>query len=122
MSRPVRTRRVYDPPSHDDGYRVLVDSLWPRGLKKADAALDEWCRDAAPSTGLRKWFAHDPERSEEFARRYREELETKDAVVERLCGLAASGQLTLVYAARDTEHNNAVVLARVIDGRTGAQP
>jgi uncharacterized protein YeaO (DUF488 family) len=115
----VRIKRAYEPRAPEDGYRVLVDRLWPRGLRKADANLDEWRKDVAPGEALRKWFQHDPSRWVEFQRRYRHELEG-DAVRSELGALAQrarSETVTLVYAARDEEHNNAVVLQREIERR-----
>jgi len=108
----IRTKRLYDPPEPGDGRRVLVDRLWPRGIKKADAPFDEWLRDAAPSTELRRWFAHDPAKWDEFRRRYAKELEAPAAraAVERLKELASRGDVTLLYSAKDEVHNNAVVL------------
>lgn len=102
-------KRVYEQPAAADGRRVLVDRVWPRGIKKADANLALWLKDVAPSTGLRKWFGHDPAKWDEFQRRYRAELDGSPALDE-LKKLAAQGRLTLVYAARDEQHNNAVVL------------
>jgi uncharacterized protein YeaO (DUF488 family) len=113
----VRVRRVREEPSTDDGTRVLVDRLWPRGLAKADAVYDEWLRDVAPSTELRRWFSHDPERFDEFAGRYRAELEAEPAAsaLARLRTWAADGALTLLTATRDVENSHARVLARVLD-------
>lgn len=114
----VRVRRVYDEPDPDDGTRVLVDRVWPRGLTKDKARLDQWCKQVAPSTQLRKWYSHDPERFEEFDRRYREEL--KDAerapALEHLQELARSGRLTLLTATRHAEISQAAVLADLIRG------
>ena len=110
----VRLRRVYEPAAEDDGYRVLVDRLWPRGVSRERARLDEWARDLAPSAELRRWFGHEPARFEEFRRRYREELLTHADELEVLRARARSGRLTLVYGARDTEHNDAVVLAEIL--------
>ncbi|RMF38257.1 MAG: DUF488 family protein [Alphaproteobacteria bacterium] len=93
-----------------EGARVLVDRLWPRGIAKADLALDLWARDAAPSDALRRWFGHDPGRWEDFARRYREELAANPEAVEDLLALCREGPVTLIFAARDEAHNNAVVL------------
>jgi uncharacterized protein YeaO (DUF488 family) len=107
----VRLKRAYDPAEPDDGYRVLVDRLWPRGVSKERARLDEWARELAPSVELRTWFGHDPERFAEFERRYRAELAAHGAKLDELRGRAREGTLTLVYAARDEEHNDAVVLA-----------
>jgi uncharacterized protein YeaO (DUF488 family) len=115
MSRRVWIRRAYEAPSRNDGYRVLVDRLWPRGVSKADAHLDEWVRDLAPSTELRQWFGHDPQRWEEFRRRYRDELGGHADVVARLVDVARHRRVTLVFGARDTAHNDAVVLREVID-------
>lgn len=110
----VRSKRVYDPPARSDGYRVLIDRLWPRGISKERARLDEWARELAPSTELRRWFGHDPTRFEEFRRRYEAELAAQPEKVDELRSRARKGTLTLVYAARDTEHNDAVVLAEVL--------
>jgi uncharacterized protein YeaO (DUF488 family) len=108
----VRARRVYDDPSPEDGRRVLVDRIWPRGLAKARAGIDEWARDVAPSTGLRRWYGHDPGRFEEFRRRYQAELvePQRQAAVRHLRELARSGRLTLVTATRDLGHSQAAVL------------
>jgi uncharacterized protein YeaO (DUF488 family) len=112
----VRIKRVYEPKADDDGLRVLVDRLWPRGLTKAKAALDLWLKDAAPSTELRKWFGHQPERWPEFQRRYRRELEASQAV-SRLRSLVGTGTVTLLYGARDRIHNEAVVLASFLQNK-----
>ncbi len=106
----VRIKRVYDDPAPADGHRVLVDRVWPRGLSKSDAAYDEWIQDVAPSTDLRRWFGHDPERFAEFAERYRAELEGSDALARLRTVLDEHRVVTLLYGARDTEHNQAVVL------------
>ncbi|QGT78041.1 DUF488 family protein [Guyparkeria halophila] len=106
----VRTKRVYDPAEREGGYRVLVDRLWPRGVKKTDLKHDEWLKHVAPSGALRRWFGHDPERFDEFARRYRKELEGNQEA-ERLAQIAAERTVTLLYAAKDQEHNHAIVLA-----------
>lgn len=113
----VRARRVYEPPTAADGRRVLVDRLWPRGLSKARAALDDWEKDVAPSTELRRWFGHDPARWEEFVRRYRQELEERPEALQRLLAAADVGPITLLYAARDERHNEAVVLQHVLAER-----
>ncbi|MCK6211868.1 DUF488 domain-containing protein [Georgenia sp. EYE_87] len=107
----VRLARVYDPPGDDDGFRVLVDRVWPRGIRKADARVDLWLKEVGPSTELRRWFGHDPERFEEFARRYRAELAANPAVEELRAVVGEHPRVTLLYGARDTEHNQAVVLA-----------
>lgn len=106
----IRTKRAYDSPAPDDGRRVLVDRYWPRGVSREDLALDEWLREAAPSDDLREWFDHDPERWEEFRRRYSAELREKEELVEELLEAHREGTLTLVYGARDREHNNAMAL------------
>jgi uncharacterized protein YeaO (DUF488 family) len=110
----VRLKRAYEPASGADGHRVLVDRLWPRGVFRERAMLDEWERELPPSPGLRRWFGHDPSRFEEFRRRYVEELRHHRPRLAELRRRARHGTLTLVYAARDTEHNHAVVLAEVL--------
>ena len=112
----VRLKRAYEPPAPTDGARVLVDRLWPRGVSREDAALDEWMKEIAPSDALRRWFGHDPARWDEFRRRYAEELRAHDGLVEALRDRARRGPLTLVYGARDEAHNDAVVLRDVILG------
>ena len=112
----IRTKRVYEAPAKGDGARILVDRLWPRGLSKEKAQVDLWLKDIAPSTGLRKWFAHDAEKWQEFRRRYEAELERNDEQVAALREEAAKGPVTLVYGARDTEHNEALVLKDCLDG------
>jgi uncharacterized protein YeaO (DUF488 family) len=116
--REVRLRRVYDEPSGDDGTRVLVDRVWPRGLRKADARIDEWCKAVAPSTELRKWYAHDPERYAEFTRRYQAELADPEraAALDGLRRLAADGPLTLLTATKALDISQAAVLAALIRG------
>ena len=106
----VRLKRVYEPPSSEDGVRVLVDRLWPRGLSKPRAAVDLWLKDLAPSVRLRRWFNHDPTRWTEFKQRYAEELDAKKIGVAALVGAARRGRVTLLFGARDPEHNNAVAL------------
>jgi uncharacterized protein YeaO (DUF488 family) len=117
----VRIKRAYEPATTSDGYRVLVDRLWPRGLARRDARLDEWMRELAPSTDLRRWFAHDPTRFDEFRRRYIEELGAQEGKLRELRKRARQETVTLVYAARDTEHNDAVVLAEVLRRRRHSQ-
>jgi uncharacterized protein YeaO (DUF488 family) len=116
MRRAVRPGRVYDAPTSDDGLRILVDRLWPRGLTKAAASLDEWCKDVAPSTPLRRWYGHQPERFAEFRRRYLAELAGPEAraAVDRLRKLLAQGPVTLLTASADIEHSQAAVLAKVL--------
>lgn len=106
----IQLKRAYDPPETGDGYRVLVDRLWPRGISREDAAIDRWMKELAPSDDLRRWFGHDPEKWEEFRRRYKQELETHEDAVAFLREKSSEGTLTLIYAAKDTQHNNAVVL------------
>ncbi|ABL84141.1 protein of unknown function DUF488 [Nocardioides sp. JS614] len=106
----MRIKRVYEDPAKADGHRILVDRIWPRGLTKADAAVDEWLKDVGPSTELRRWFGHDPARFGEFARRYRAELDGSDAFARLRAVRDEHRVVTLVYSARDTEHNQAVVL------------
>ena len=113
----VRLKRAYEAASPQDGVRILVDRLWPRGVAKADAALDGWMKDIAPSAPLRQWFAHDPARWDEFGQRYTEELRGRADLVEQLRERARQGPLTLVYSARDEAHNDAVVLREVLLGR-----
>lgn len=109
----VELERVYDS-DQSDGYRVLVDRIWPRGVSRESLRLDEWCREIAPSTELRKWFGHDPERWEAFKRRYREELELKVDVLDRLKAEARNRLLILLYSAKDKEHNQAVVIREAL--------
>ena len=115
----VRLKRAYEAPAADDGARVLIDRLWPRGVRKQDAALQLWLKELGPSTELRQWFGHDPARWDEFQRRYAEELSAKPALMAQLRELTRQGVLTLVYSARDEQHNDAVVLRQLILGRKG---
>jgi len=110
----VRIRRVYEPPSPDDGQRVLVDRVWPRGISKDKLKDTTWLKEVAPSTELRRWFAHDPEKWDEFRQRYREELTHKGDLIGLLKRKAKAGTITLVYAARDEEHNGALVLQQFL--------
>ena len=116
MSSRVWIRRAYDAPTHNDGYRVLVDRVWPRGVSKEDIHIGEWAKDVAPSTDLRKWFDHEVERWDEFQNRYRKELQDNDTLGE-LVERARSKRITLVYGAHDEQHNQAVVLQAMIDER-----
>ncbi|MEO6859325.1 MAG: DUF488 family protein [Solirubrobacteraceae bacterium] len=113
MPRDVQIKRIYDPAEDADGYRVLVDHVWPRGVSRERARLDDWARELAPSDELRTWFSHVPERFEEFRKRYRRELAVQPELLEKLRE-ASNGRLTVVYAARDREHNNAAVLAEFL--------
>lgn len=113
---PIATKRAYDPPSRGDGYRVLVDGLWPRGVTKEKLKVAEWMRGIAPSAELRKWYGHQPERWEEFRKRYRKELEQQDRLplVQQLIARAEQERVTLVFGARDAERSNAAVITEVI--------
>ncbi len=115
----IRTRRAYDDPGADDGYRVLVDRLWPRGVSKDDLKLDDWNKDVAPSDDLRKWFDHDPDKWDEFQRRYHKELDARTAPMRDLLDHVKAGRVTLVYGARDEEHNNAVALRAFLRDKAG---
>ena len=106
----IHIKRVYEPPEKGDGMRILVDRLWPRGLSKERAKADLWLKDVAPSDALRKWFGHDPAKWAEFRRRYYRELDGKEALVEQIADIARRGTATLVYGAKDEEHNNAAAL------------
>lgn len=110
----VRTKRIYEPASPGDGHRVLIDGIWPRGVSRERAAIDEWARELAPSAALRRWYGHDPERFEEFSRRYRAQLGDQRERLADLRQRSQTGVLTLVFAARDTEHSNAAVLADLL--------
>jgi uncharacterized protein YeaO (DUF488 family) len=110
----VQTKRAYDPAAPSDGYRVLIDRLWPRGVSKEKARIDEWARDLAPSTELRRWFDHRPERFEQFEHRYTDELREHADAISALRRRARAGTVTIVYAARDAEHSNAAVLAPIL--------
>ena len=112
---------MYEPPASDDGSRVLVDRIWPRGLTKAKAELDEWCRSVAPSTALRQWYAHDPARFDEFGRRYQQELEEPERAdaLAHLRDLASGGTLTLLTATKRPEISEAAVLARLLGADLG---
>lgn len=114
----VRVRRVYDDPAPDDGARVLVDRVWPRGLRKDAAGLDEWAKDVAPTSELRKWYGHDPAKFDEFRRRYAAELTEPGPceALDRLRGLAARQPVTLLTATRDVDHSQAAVLADLLRG------
>ena len=110
----IRLKRAYDPPDSRDGYRLLIDRLWPRGVSREQAALDGWEKGLAPSKALRQWFGHEPSRFEDFRRRYLDELRSQRQLLTALRRRAREGTLTLVYAAHDTEHNDSVVLAEAL--------
>ena len=116
MQPDVRVRRVYDPAEPQDGTRMLVDRLWPRGLRKDAVPLDEWVKDVAPSTGLRSWYGHDPAKFGEFCRRYTDELSrgAARAALDHLAARAAAGPVTLLTATRDVDHSHAAVLAPLL--------
>jgi uncharacterized protein YeaO (DUF488 family) len=115
----VRAKRIYDAAESSDGYRVLVDHVWPRGVSRERARLDEWARELAPSDELRKWFDHEPERFAEFRRRYRRELERQRDPVQALRRRATEMPVTILYAARDREHNNGVVVRELVAEQKG---
>ena len=110
----VAIKRAYDSPDTKDGYRVLVDRLWPRGIKKEAAEIDQWLKEVAPSTKLRTWFGHDPAKWKEFKKRYREELKDNEAWDDLQALAKAKNKITLVYGAKDEEHNQAVVLEELL--------
>lgn len=118
----IKLKRVYEPPARSDGRRFLVERLWPRGLTKEAAQLTEWLRDLAPSDRLRRWYGHDPAKWPEFKRRYRTELRApeRQALLARLAAAAGTGTITLVYAARDTERNSAIVVHKELEHITAA--
>jgi uncharacterized protein YeaO (DUF488 family) len=111
----IRTKRVYDSASGDDGRRILVDRLWPRGIRKDAAKIDDWMKDIAPSNDLRKWFSHDPAKWSEFKKRYADELKDKPELMKRLKTETRKGTVTLLFAAKDEGHNNAVALKELIE-------
>lgn len=115
----IKIKRTYDPPSSDDRKRILVDKLWPRGVKKEDAKIDEWLKDIAPSDELRKWFSHDPLKWEEFKRRYKKELKDKSDLIKNLRSQSKSMNVTLLFSAKDIEHKNTVVLKEVLTQEKG---
>src|SRR5438132_96134 len=111
----IQIKRVYDEPDETDGKRILIDRLWPRGLRKEKAKVDMWLKDIAPSTELRRWFGHDPDRWDEFRRRYKEELRNNNEAVSQLRNYIRMGKVTLVFGAKDTKHNDAVVLQEFLE-------
>jgi len=116
----IKVKRAYKPPEAEDGVRVLVERLWPRGLSKAEVALDLWLKEAAPSPKLRKWFGHDPNKWEQFCRRYWDELADQGEAVSLLQEKGRKGNLTLVYGSRDEAHNAAVALKLYLEGKTSS--
>lgn len=111
----IRLKRAYEPASRTDGQRILVERLWPRGLRKARGDIDLWLKDVAPSPALRKWFGHDPAKWKEFQRRYRRELKANGEAVDELRHKAKRGTITLIYAARDEQHNSALLLKEFLE-------
>jgi uncharacterized protein YeaO (DUF488 family) len=110
----VKIRRIYDPASAEDGKRIYVDRLWPRGMKKGEVKIDEWLKEISPSDGLRKWFGHDPSKYGEFKRRYTKELESHLEILERIRKEGNKETVTLLFSAKDVEHNNATVLRELL--------
>ncbi|MBX2983857.1 MAG: DUF488 domain-containing protein [Flavobacteriales bacterium] len=110
----IHIKRIYEEPAKDDGYRLLVDRLWPRGMKKEDAHIDEWDKEIGPSTELRKWFGHEPPKYPEFKKRYTKELQAMPDHLDHIKALARKHRVTLLYGAKDEEHNQAVVLREVL--------
>jgi len=113
----LQRKRVYESPAEDDGVRILVDRLWPRGISKNAARIDHWFKEIAPSTELRQWYRHDPARWPEFQRRYTRELDRKPELVERLIGAIGAGSATLLFSSKESELNNAAVLAQYLSKR-----
>ncbi|MCE2510025.1 MAG: DUF488 domain-containing protein [Alphaproteobacteria bacterium] len=113
----IRVKRIHEPAAKTDGHRLLVDRLWPRGISKDKAALDDWMKEIAPSTKLRQWFGHDPKRWDGFRRRYAAELDQQPERVAEIRNLAAKRRVTLLYSARDADHNQAVALAEYLEGK-----
>ncbi|HYK93073.1 MAG TPA: DUF488 domain-containing protein [Thermoplasmata archaeon] len=116
----IRVKRIYDPPSDDDGFRILIDRLWPRGVSKTVARIDEWLKDVAPSEELRRWFHHEESRYAAFREKYRRELRANQAAIEGILARARSGRVTLVFAAHDPAHCNATVLHELLEELSGA--
>ena len=116
----IRVKRVYEPPAAEDGRRFLVERLWPRGVRRDALLLDGWLREVAPSDGLRRWFGHDPAKWDEFRRRYAAELDERPESWRPLLEAARQGPITLLFSARDTEHNNAVALKAYLESKLGS--
>ncbi|MDE3155060.1 MAG: DUF488 family protein [Acidobacteriota bacterium] len=117
----IKLKRVYDPPSRLDGRRVLVERLWPRGLSKATLRLDDWIKDVGPTTALRQWFSHDPDKWDQFRRRYFRELDSRPETWQPIVAAGRRGTVTLLYSSHDTEHNNAVALQEYLKARAGTR-
>lgn len=111
----LKIKRIYESASSKDGKRVYIDRLWPRGMKKEEAKMDEWLKEISPSDALRRWFSHDPAKYQEFKKRYAKELEGKSEVLERIKQEAKKGTVTLLFSAKDTEHNNAAALKEMLE-------
>jgi uncharacterized protein YeaO (DUF488 family) len=111
----VKIKRVYEPPARDDGKRILIDRLWPRGLKKEDSRIDQWMKEVAPSNELRKWFNHDPDKWTEFKKRFFAELQGRRGKVEEIVNLARKGTVTLLFGSKEERFNNAVALKEYIE-------
>lgn len=118
----IGLKRAYNPPAPSDGSRILVDRVWPRGIPKESLRIDAWLKDLAPSTELRRWFGHDPKKWDEFRTRYARELEQRGDALDELLAKARAGRITLVFGARDTEHNNAVALKEHLERRLQGEP
>jgi uncharacterized protein YeaO (DUF488 family) len=118
----IRLKRVYDEPEVQDGVRFLVERLWPRGLRKADLAMDAWLKEAAPSPDLRKWFSHDPRKWPEFQKRYAAELRERPEAWQPIAEAAEHGTVTLLYSSHDAEHNNALALKDFVESKLGKTP
>lgn len=116
----IELKRAYDPPAKSDGRRILVDRVWPRGIARDNLRIDAWLKELAPSTELRKWFGHDPKKWDEFKTRYARELEQRSDALEQLVEKARAGRVTLVFGAKDSERNNAVVLKEQLERRLGS--
>jgi uncharacterized protein YeaO (DUF488 family) len=114
-NKSIQTKRIYEDTSDNDGYRVLVDRIWPRGVSKENAQLDDWMKEIAPSTELRKWFGHDPDKFDEFKKRYRDELKEKEDLLDHLIEKSSEEKVTLLYGAKDEEHNQAIVLKDILN-------
>lgn len=118
QTRGLALKRAYEPPSPDDGTRILIDRIWPRGLSRDSLALDDWLKELAPSAGLRRWFGHDPRKWDGFRQRYFAELEAAEAPLAGLRARIRDGRVTLVYGARDERYNNAVALKQYLEERS----
>ena len=120
MKPTIAIKRAYEEPLKKDGYRILIDKLWPRGIKKEDAALDEWAKDLAPSSALRKWFGHDPKHWSAFQKKYKAELDKNETIDEFVEQHSDKKKITLIYGAKDTEHNHALVLQEYLKKQYGS--